>query len=616
VEKKPPLPKKTFAAKNKAKFMKKALNVGVSVAAGPPKDAEPLQSLKDESRKCKQQVLMRACMPDPVGWLIQPIRSKTAEQTTEDHCCHISLCFANLAWASEGKKLREGNQIGFIPAMLSHTFLTIHAIEDQTRVQKLCMKRCKQLADRMLEIKCLILVPVRVPAPGQHFTLLALSKTEGSLSSTESRWTIRYHDSLGIANKLNFDAAVMLLSKFWCLGDLLPERKNVTGQKSVDSAFHVMHYMEAEMRFFSGQGQGTQGQPDKSRIKAIRETMVQVTHTLENERRTWEMTLLPDVHCATKPIADNFAKAQQNQDAFSIANLASTREAKESFTGGASLLRVSVPDDFAVPEADAKGKEKAGAEDANDGTAVSAADDSAKVEAKPKAKAKQEAAAEFAKDGPAEQEEVPTDQANEPGEVSDSVCHHRRCPSCTGPFSSWKKGGKCKFCLMKVPRSTVAFQCFPCGGELYCSGCAEGLALQQPAPGPQLEEGPRDEELPDSVRAENAIMKDISGPCVEVLAEASAVQPKEETPAEQENKLRVKLAPWKRSIPSNVIDDEWERNLGLFNSLNDDRKNAIENVTIFGIGLCYKCQWVSGCRKCDPVKALKFNLSEAKLISA
>ena len=200
------------------------------------------------------------------------------------------------------------------------------------------------------------------------------------------------------------------------------------------------------------------------------------------------------------------------------------------------------------------------------------------------------------------------------GEVYDSVRHHGRCPGCKGPFSSTKRGGECEFCSSRVPKSTVAFKCVPCGKALFCSGCA--VALQQPAPGPQLEEGPRDEELPDSVRAENAIMKDISGPCVEVLAEASAVQPKEETPAEQENKLRVKLAPWKRSIPSNVIDDEWERNLGLFNSLNDDRKNAIENVTIFDLGLCYKCRWVSGCQKCDPVKALKFNLSEAKLIPA
>ena len=84
------------------------------------KEAQPLQSYKHKSRQFKQWVLMRASMSDPQATLPIELLNFQVIQPNEDH---ISLYFAHLAWAIEGKDPREEDQIGFIPPQVSRTFL-------------------------------------------------------------------------------------------------------------------------------------------------------------------------------------------------------------------------------------------------------------------------------------------------------------------------------------------------------------------------------------------------------------------------------------------------------------------------------------------------------------
>ena len=117
-------------------------------------------------------------------------------QPNEDH---ISLYFAHLAWAIEGKDPREENQIGFIPPQVSRTFLECLDLEIKEDEHELCIERCKQLAQRMLQIKKLIFVPVWGPGKGvNHFTLLTLSTFQidnsFEMSVTKGIWKLSYFE--------------------------------------------------------------------------------------------------------------------------------------------------------------------------------------------------------------------------------------------------------------------------------------------------------------------------------------------------------------------------------------------------------------------------------------
>ena len=61
-------------------------------------------------------------------------------------------------------------------------------------------------------------------------------------------------------------------------------------------------------------------------------------------------------------------------------------------------------------------------------------------------------------------------------------------------------------------------------------------------------------------------------------------------------------------------DEELEYYLRLFEFLSDDRKEIVENICKFSLGLCSKCRWLSGCYMCDPEKALKYHLSKQGLV--
>jgi hypothetical protein len=150
-----------------------------------------------------------------------------------------------------------------------------------------------------------------------------------------------------------------------------------------------MHYMEDEMRKFKGQGWGTQGWTTTKRVLDIRKTMEQVTNTLENERRKWETDITKaEAKKESQNVEDKATedRLKMIRGAQRIATDASSAAAQESFTSGASLLRVTAPDDFAVK---------------------------ARAEAKPKAKPQKEAAVEYETDGAAQPQEIATGQENE-----------------------------------------------------------------------------------------------------------------------------------------------------------------------------------------------------------
>ena len=61
-------------------------------------------------------------------------------------------------------------------------------------------------------------------------------------------------------------------------------------------------------------------------------------------------------------------------------------------------------------------------------------------------------------------------------------------------------------------------------------------------------------------------------------------------------------------------DEEFEHHLELCEFLPQNKKEAIENVAIFGLGVCSKCRWASGCLKCDPEKCIRYHLSKEGLV--
>ena len=71
------------------------------------------------------------------------------------------------------------------------------------------------------------------------------------------------------------------------------------------------------------------------------------------------------------------------------------------------------------------------------------------------------------------------------------------------------------------------------------------------------------------------------------------------------------LLRWEPQIK--LSPEELEHYLDLFECLPGWRQQALEQVALFGLGLCSKCRWQSGCSKCDPMKHLKYHLRKKKL---
>ena len=64
-----------------------------------------------------------------------------------------------------------------------------------------------------------------------------------------------------------------------------------------------------------------------------------------------------------------------------------------------------------------------------------------------------------------------------PLDISQAAVVSLWCPGCSQPLRAVKCGGACAACSARVPRSTSAYRCRPCGGFL-CSICAEGGAAE------------------------------------------------------------------------------------------------------------------------------------------
>ena len=76
--------------------------------------------------------------------------------------------------------------------------------------------------------------------------------------------------------------------------------------------------------------------------------------------------------------------------------------------------------------------------------------------------------------------------------------------------------------------------------------------------------------------------------------------------------MRKLLERWQPQIKLN--DKELEHYLLLFEQLPGWRQQAIVRVALFGLGLCSKCRWASGCSQCDPMKALRYHLSKERMV--
>ena len=316
------------------------------------KNAQPLQNYCRKGKKFKQHVMMRAGISDAFATDIEIMTPKLL-MPNEDH---LSLYFAHLSWAIENKDPREFNSVAFVPAQLSRTFLELLALPEKNEEQQVCLCRCRQLGERLMLQNQVILVPIWSPGKQiHHFTLLVLSKSDESFS-------VRYYDSLKTAKAGARDRAQELLRNLFGMVEDVPERCNKSFQLNVECAFHVMHHMEDEMRHMLGQGWGTQGWTDQQRMANLRQTMISVTATLEQERVKWRLDL-EKAEQQSKELAEKAEKAQaqlqKSQEAAARAAQSSQALALKSMMKGQSELIVSVPDDFALPQAKAKAKAKA-----------------------------------------------------------------------------------------------------------------------------------------------------------------------------------------------------------------------------------------------------------------
>ena len=245
----------------------------------------PLKTFLRTPHKAKEDMLRVLGVSDPSAELIEILTPKQQRLSDKEldyfgHCC---------LWALG---LDEERDVQFAPCALVELLLDgFEEVEgsmgaEDPEAHEKRMRVFKWMAQRSK----ILLVPIRSSLKVEHFTLLVIRKDD------EHR--VRYFDSLCQMHEGCLLRARLVLA----LLDIdveIHRQFNEFRQEGVECGFVVCHYLEDEMRSYSG-GQGLVGWPDEQRFQALRNYIMKVSSALEAHRQKWAAQWLEDEKKAEK----------------------------------------------------------------------------------------------------------------------------------------------------------------------------------------------------------------------------------------------------------------------------------------------------------------------------
>ena len=125
------------------------------------------------------------------------------------------------------------------------------------------------------------LVPIYGLHP-EHFALLVLRKKGEKGDEVK----VNYYDPLQKLHQHCKSNAEVLL-EILDIDHEIQHQANVSRQKETECGWFVSHWLEEEMRAYSGQGRGTQGWPGSARLKKVSEHLIKCATSLEAFRQSW-----------------------------------------------------------------------------------------------------------------------------------------------------------------------------------------------------------------------------------------------------------------------------------------------------------------------------------------
>ena len=234
----------------------------------PMKPAVALKTMVRVSRANKQAFLECAEVLEPDRDVVSVL--KVGTQASDDQ---IDVFSATVVWSLE---LTENKKVRVVPARFAGRILSdlngqAYSDLEPLASPELAFKRLSILRRWLQEVE-LLLVPIWGKGSGpQHWTLLSI---EGKKAEYRDSLRPLHQSCLANANKM-----------LEALG--IPYVENVVNnavQSSDECGWFVCHWIEEQLRVYSGQPKHSQGWPTKQRLTTLQQWLKKVIDSLENER--------------------------------------------------------------------------------------------------------------------------------------------------------------------------------------------------------------------------------------------------------------------------------------------------------------------------------------------
>ena len=234
----------------------------------PMKPAVALKTMVRVSRATKQAFLECAEVLEPDRDVVSVL--KVGTQASDDQ---IDVFCATVVWSLE---LTENKKVRVVPARFAGRILSdlngqAYSDLEPLASPELAFKRLSILRRWLQEVE-LLLVPIWGKGNGpQHWTLLSI---EGKKAEYRDSLRPLHQSCLANANKM-----------LEALG--IPYVENVVNnavQSSDECGWFVCHWIEEQLRVYSGQAKHSQGWPTKQRLTTLQQWLKKVIDSLENER--------------------------------------------------------------------------------------------------------------------------------------------------------------------------------------------------------------------------------------------------------------------------------------------------------------------------------------------
>ena len=234
----------------------------------PLKPAVALKTMVRVSRATKQALLECAEVLEPDRDVVSVVQ--VGKQASDDQ---IDVFSATVVWSLE---LTENKKVRVVPARFAGRILSdlngqAYSDLEPLASPELAFKRLSILRRWLQEVE-LLLVPIWGKGNGpQHWTLLSI---EGKKAEYRDSLRPLHQSCLANANKM-----------LEALG--IPYVENVVNnavQSSDECGWFVCHWIEEQLRVYSGQPKHSQGWPTKQRLTTLQQWLKKVIDTLESER--------------------------------------------------------------------------------------------------------------------------------------------------------------------------------------------------------------------------------------------------------------------------------------------------------------------------------------------